>query len=89
VRVTVIKEHIEEGVFALQGTMLKAWAKAKGEDGKGDIFLLCHHTVMPGGIVKLGAPLRFAAVADGRCSGADGKCLGVKDLALMKIKVLV
>jgi hypothetical protein len=44
---------------------------------------------MPGGIVKLGASLRFAAVADGRCNGAGGKCLGVKDNALVKIKVLV
>jgi hypothetical protein len=85
----IIEEHIEEGAFALPGTMLKAWAKAEDKDGKDDIFLLCHCTVMPGGIIKLGAPLWFAAVTDGHCSGADGKLLGVKDVALMKIKVLV
>jgi hypothetical protein len=44
---------------------------------------------MPSGIVKLGASLRFAAVTNGHCNGAGGKCLGVKDVALMKIKVLV
>ena len=32
------------------------------EDGKGDIFVLSHRTVMSGGIVKLGAPLRRSAM---------------------------
>jgi hypothetical protein len=85
----IVEEHIEEGVFALPGTVLKAWAKDKDKDGKGDIFLFCHHTAMPSGIIKLGAPLWFAAIADGYCSGADGKCLGVKNMASMKMKVLV
>jgi hypothetical protein len=73
----------------LPGAMLKAWAETEHYDGKGDIFFLCHRTIMSCGIIKLGAPLWFATVADGRRGGAGGKCLGVKDAALMKIKVLV
>jgi hypothetical protein len=69
--------------------MLKAWVKTKYYNGKGDIFFLRHCTVMPSGIIELGACLWFAAVADGRRSGAGGERLGVKDAALMKIKVLV
>ena len=69
--------------------MLKAWAETKYYNGKGDIFFLHHCTVMPSGIVKLGASLWIAAVANGHRSGAGGKRLGVKDAALMKIKVLV
>ncbi len=85
----IVKEHIEEGVFALPGTVLKAWAKAKDKDGKDNIFLCRHCTVMPGGIVELSAPLQFSAIANGHRSGADGECLGVMNLALMKIKVSV
>ncbi len=44
---------------------------------------------MPSGIVKLGATLWFAAVADGHRGGAGGERLGVKNTALMKIKVVV
>ena len=36
---------------------------------------------MPSDIVELGASLWFAAVADGRRSGAYGKRLGVEDPA--------
>jgi hypothetical protein len=69
--------------------MLKAWAETEYYNGKGDIFFLCHRTVMPSGIVELGASLWFAAVADGHCSGAGGERFGVKDAALMTIKVLI
>ncbi len=69
--------------------MLKAWVETEYYNGKGDIFFLRHCTVIPSGIVKLGASLRFATVADGHCSGAGGKRFCVKDAALMKIKVLV
>ncbi len=72
----------------MPGAMLKAWAETN-YNGKGDIFFLRHCTVMPSGIVKLGASLWFATVADGCCGGAGSKRLGVKDAALMKIKVLV
>jgi hypothetical protein len=69
--------------------MLKAWAETEHYGGKGYIFVLRHRTVMSSGIIKLGAPLWFAAVADGYRGGAGGGHLGVKDTALMKIKVLV
>ena len=69
--------------------MLKAWVQIEYYNGKGDIFFLRHRTVMSSGIIKLGAPLWFAAVADGYRGGAGGGHLGVKDTALMKIKVLV
>ncbi len=84
-----IKEHIQEGAFALPSAVLKAWAKTKDKDGKGNIFLLCHCTIMPCCIVEFGAPLWFAAVANGCCGGAAGKCLGVENAALTKIKMLV
>ncbi len=73
----------------MPGAMLQAWAETEHYDGKGDIFFLCHRTVMSSGIIKLGAPLRFAAVTDGHHGGAGSERLGVKDMALMKIKVLV
>jgi len=69
--------------------MLKAWTEATYCDSKGDVLFLCHSTVMPSGIIKLGASLRFAAITDGRRGGIDGKHLGVKDVALMKLKLLV
>ena len=52
----IVKDHIQEGEFALPGAMLKAWAKTEDKDGKGNIFLFCHCTIMPSGIVKIGAP---------------------------------
>ncbi len=55
-------DHIQEGAFALPGAVLEAWAMVEDEDGKGDIFVLSHRTVMSGGIVKLGAPLRRSAM---------------------------
>ena len=73
----------------MPGTVLKAWAKADDKDVKGNIFVICDCTVMLGGIVELGAPLRFSAVADGRHGGAGGECFGVENAALMKIKALV
>jgi hypothetical protein len=60
----ITKEHIQEKAFALPGAVLKAWAKTKDDNCKGDIFLFCHHTVMTDGIVKLSASLWFATVTN-------------------------
>ncbi len=84
----IVKEHIQKGVFILSGAVMKAWAEAKNKDGKGDVFLLCHGTVVAAGISKFGAPRWFAAVAQGCHNGAGGKCLGVENAVLMEVKVL-
>ena len=76
-------------MFGLPSAVLKAWTEAEYYNGKGGIFFLCHLTGMPSGIVELGVSLQFATIADGHQGGADSKCLGVKEAALMKIKVLV
>ncbi len=85
----IVKEHIQKGAVALPGAMLKAWAKTRDKDGKGDIILLCYCTVKVKGIVKLGVPFRFATVTNGRHGGAGGECLGVENATLMEIKVII
>ena len=85
----IVKEHIQEGAFALPGAMLKAWAKTEDKGSKCNIFILCHCPIMPGGIVKLSAPLWFATVANSCRGGAGNKCLGMENAALAKIKMLV
>jgi hypothetical protein len=32
----IVKEHTQEGAFTLPGVVLKAWAKTKDKDGKGE-----------------------------------------------------
>ena len=72
-----------------------AWCHVGGLDGgeyyhgKGSVFFFCHHAVVSSDIVKLSASFRFVAVANGHHGGAYGECLGVEDVALMKIEVSV
>ncbi len=68
--------------------MLEAWTEAEYYYGKGSVFFLCHRAVVSSDIVELSASFRFAAVANGHCGGAYGKCLGVEDAALMKKEVV-
>jgi hypothetical protein len=84
----IVKEHIQKGAFTLPGAVLKAWAEAKNKDSKGDVFLFCHGTVVAAGINKFDAPLWFAAVAQSCHNDTGGKCLGVENVTLMKVKIL-
>jgi len=53
----IVKKHVSIGVFTPPGAVLKSWTEAGDEDGKGDVLILCHGTVVTGGIIELGASL--------------------------------
>ncbi len=53
------------------------------------LVLLCHGTIVPGDCVKFSAPAWFTAIANCSGSSAGGEDFRLKDLVIMKIKMLI